>query len=204
MILVGITMIEEQQNNPLHGLKLETMIAELVDFYDWKILYAALKLECFNLNPNLEACQKFLKKTEWAREKVEIFYLYRFKRMPKASAAQYELKPRERGFAAGIAPRKPMELTLESIAKMQAQASADFDEMRASRSAAPSGSSRKPSDGRHSSDGRKSSGSKTSRKNSGFDNGTRESRARDRDGYDVERDPSRPKPSTDPSNPWGK
>ncbi|MGL4713046.1 MAG: VF530 family DNA-binding protein, partial [Shewanella sp.] len=120
-------MIEEQQNNPLHGLKLETMITELVDFYGWKILYAALKLGCFNTNPTIEACIIFLKKTEWAREKVENFHLYRFKRMPKAVGDQFDLKPRERGFAAGIAPRKPMELTIESIAEMQAKASAEYD-----------------------------------------------------------------------------
>ncbi|WP_110457453.1 VF530 family DNA-binding protein [Shewanella algidipiscicola] len=123
-------MIEQQQNNPLHGLGLETMVTELVDFYDWKILYAALRLECFNTNPNMAACLKFLKKTEWARERVESFYLYRFKRMPKGDAAQFELKPRERGFADGIVPRKPQELTIELIAEMRAKATADYEAMK--------------------------------------------------------------------------
>ncbi|WP_299011956.1 VF530 family DNA-binding protein [uncultured Shewanella sp.] len=122
-------MSELQQNNPLHGLKLETMITELVDFYDWKILYAALRLECFNHNPNLAGCIKFLKKTEWARERVENFYLYRFKRMPKANAGQFKLKPRERGFANGIMPRKPQVLTLELVAEMRAKAEADYKAM---------------------------------------------------------------------------
>ncbi|MCL1127289.1 VF530 family protein [Shewanella surugensis] len=122
-------MIEQQQNNPLHGLKLETMITELVDFYDWKILYAALRLECFHLNPSLAACIKFLKKTEWARERVENFYLYRFKRMPKATAAQFELKARERGFEDGIMPRKPQALSLEMVAQMRAKATADYESM---------------------------------------------------------------------------
>ncbi|MBB1270901.1 VF530 family DNA-binding protein [Shewanella sp. SR44-3] len=198
-------MIEEQQNNPLHGLKLETMITDLVDCYGWKILYAALKLECLNLNPSIESCQKFLKKTEWAREKVENFYLYRFKRMPKANAEQYELKPRERGFAAGIMPRKPMVLTFESIAKMQAQAHAEFE---AARAAKPKMNQSRGAGSRNQnrSSNSRSSGS-ASRKNSGFDNGTRESRARDRfdsDRENVKRDPSKPKPSTDPNNPWGK
>lgn len=123
-------MIELQQNNPLHGLGLEAMVTELVDFYDWKILYAALRLECFNTNPTMEASVKFLKKTEWARERVESFYLYRFKRMPKGSAAQFELKPRERGFADGIVPRKPQELTVELIAEMRAKATADYEAMK--------------------------------------------------------------------------
>ena len=123
-------MVELQQNNPLHGLKSETMVSELVDFYDWKILYAALRLECFNNNPSLESCLKFLKKTEWARERVESFYLYRFKSMPKGNAAQFELKPRERGFADGIVPRKPQELTVELIAEMREKATADYEEMK--------------------------------------------------------------------------
>jgi uncharacterized protein (DUF2132 family) len=123
-------MIELQQNNPLHGLNLDTMVTELVDFYDWSILYAALRLECFNTNPNMAACLKFLKKTEWARERVESFYLYRFKRMPKGSAAQFELKPRERGFADGIVPRKPQALTIELIAEMRAKATADYEAMK--------------------------------------------------------------------------
>ncbi|MBW8186336.1 VF530 family DNA-binding protein [Shewanella nanhaiensis] len=127
-------MIEEQKNNPLHGLKLEVMLTELVDFYDWKILYAALRLECFNLNPSHEACLKFLKKTEWARERVESFYLYRFKRMPKGSSAQFELKPRERGFADGIVPRKPETLTIELIEQMRAKATADYEAMKANKS----------------------------------------------------------------------
>ncbi|MCL1142384.1 VF530 family protein [Shewanella gaetbuli] len=123
-------MIELQQNNPLHGLSLETMLTELVAFYDWKILYAALRLECFNTNPSMAACMKFLKKTEWARERVESFYLYRFKRMPKGSAAQFELKPRARGFADGIVPRKPQALTVELIAEMRKKAQADYQEMK--------------------------------------------------------------------------
>ncbi|WOT06739.1 VF530 family protein [Shewanella youngdeokensis] len=130
-------MIEHQQNNPLHGLNLETMVTELVDFYDWKILYAAIRLECFNTNPNMPACLKFLKKTEWARERVESFYLYRFKRMPKGSEAQFALKPRERGFADGIVPRKPQELTIELIEEMRAKATADYEAMKQNKGSRP-------------------------------------------------------------------
>ena len=168
-------MIEEQQNNPLHGLKLDTLVAEIVDFYGWKILYAALKLECFNTNPTVESCIKFLKKTEWAREKVENFYLYRFKRMPKATGAQFDLKPRERGFAAGIAPRKPMELTIESIAKMQAQAASQYE------SKAGTGRHAKPSSGARS--------------------GSRDHTNRGQ-GSHTGSQPRRPI-STDASDPWG-
>lgn len=111
--------VEEQRNNPLHGLKAETMVTELVDCYGWEILYAALGLNCFKTNPDVSSCLTFLKKTEWARIKVENFYLYRFKQMPKARGAQADLLPRERGFANGIVPGEPMELTFGIIATMK-------------------------------------------------------------------------------------
>ncbi|MCU8029526.1 VF530 family DNA-binding protein [Shewanella sp. SM73] len=186
-------MIEEQQNNPLHGLKLETMITELVDFYGWKILYAALKLGCFNTNPTIEACIIFLKKTEWAREKVENFYLYRFKRMPKAIGEQFDLKPRERGFASGIAPRKPMELTIESIAKMQAQASAEY-EAGNKRPNSGYGSGKKPTGRRGTGSGYGSSNSQSQRRSELRNEPRNDSRMAERSG---------PSPSTDDNDPWG-
>ncbi|GIU30458.1 hypothetical protein TUM4637_21130 [Shewanella hafniensis] len=194
-------MIEEQQNNPLHGLKLETMITELVDFYGWKILYAALKLGCFNTNPTIEACIIFLKKTEWAREKVENFYLYRFKRMPKAVGEQFDLKPRERGFASGIVPRKPMELTLASIAEMQAKASAEYE-----------AGNRRPNSGkRFGNDVGKSAGKKTAGgrgTGSGYGSSNSSSQRRSEPRYDSRNDSrmterSGPSPSTDDNDPWG-
>jgi uncharacterized protein (DUF2132 family) len=113
--------IEEQQNSPLHGLSAETMMTELVDFYGWEILYAAMGLKCFKIKPTIPSCLTFLKKTEWARHKVENFYLYRYKGMPKARDVQFDLKPRERGFANGIVPREPIPLTVEMIEQMKAQ-----------------------------------------------------------------------------------
>ncbi len=114
--------VEEQRNNPLHGLKAEKMVTELVEFYGWDILYAALGLNCFEMNPSVSSCLKFLKKTDWARLKVENFYLYRFKQMPRAREEQFDLEPRERGFANGILPLEPMELTFGIIAAMKEQA----------------------------------------------------------------------------------
>ena len=186
-------MKEAQQNNPLHGLKLETLVTELVDFYGWKILYAAMKLACFNNNPSVEASIIFLKKTEWAREKVENFYLYRFKRMPKAVGEQFALKPRERGFAAGITPGDPMVLTLESIAKMQAAASAEYE-----------AGNRRPNAGYKSSGARSHSSGQSADKHSGYsaakrlDNGN----AR-RSGTVKSGNPSAANPSTDDNDPWG-
>ena len=117
-----------QQNNPLHGLNLETLITELVEFYGWDILATAMRFNCFKVNPTIKGSIKFLKNTPWAREKLEGFYLYRFKRMPKPNEAEYLLSPRERGFDDGIVPRAPMELTIESIELSQAKAASAFKE----------------------------------------------------------------------------
>ena len=103
------------QNNPLHGLGLKDMVTELVDHYGFEILFAYLNINCFNKNknPSIEASVKFLKKTDWAREKVEGFYLYQFKSLPRASAEQFELPPRARVIPADQTPGAPAELSLE-------------------------------------------------------------------------------------------
>lgn len=120
--------IELQQNNPLHGLKLETLLQELVDYYGWEILDTAMRINCFHTNPSIASSVKYLKKTAWAREKLENFYLYRFKRMPRASAEEYDLPPRARTFPHGLKPKEPMELTVESILKSQAKAASTHKE----------------------------------------------------------------------------
>ncbi|KHT62479.1 hypothetical protein RJ45_16775 [Photobacterium gaetbulicola] len=128
--------IELQQNNPLHGLKLEILLQELVDYYGWEILDTAMRINCFHTNPSIASSVKYLKKTAWAREKLENFYLYRFKRMPRASAEEYDLPPRARTFPHGLKPKEPMELTVESILKSQAKAASAHKE-RSSRGRRP-------------------------------------------------------------------
>lgn len=120
--------VEEQRNNPLHGLSSEKLLTELVEFYGWKILYSAMHFHCFKVNPSIEGSVNFLKKTEWARTKIENFYLSRFKRMPKARESEYDIAPRERGFSLHIVTRSPMELTIESIELSQAKAASAHKE----------------------------------------------------------------------------
>ena len=124
--------VEEIQNNPLQGLGAEAIITELVEFYGWDILYAALGINCFRMNPSVPSSVKFLKKTEWARHKVERFYLYRFKGMPKAHGEQFDLAPRDRSFANGVVPKKPKPLTLEMIKEIQAEAEENYQAQRSS------------------------------------------------------------------------
>ncbi len=106
-------------NNPLHGVGLKTVLEELVSHYGFDILYAYLNINCFKSNPSLAASEKFLKKTEWAREKVEVFYLYQYKNLPSVSSEQFKLAPRERIVPAHQKPREPAVLSIEDGERLQ-------------------------------------------------------------------------------------
>ncbi|WP_372809168.1 VF530 family DNA-binding protein [Pontiella sp.] len=110
--------VNELKNSPLHGLSAEAMLTELVEFYGWAVLDAAIDLKCFRIQPTIPSALTFLKKAEWARNRVEEFYLYCFKGMPKGGAEELELKPRERGFPDGVLPKKPKPLTIKQAQSM--------------------------------------------------------------------------------------
>lgn len=107
------------QNNPLHGVGLKQLITEIVDHYGFELLFAYLNINCFNNNPSIDSSVKFLKKTDWAREKVEGFYLYQFKGLPRASAEQFELPPRDRIIPPDQTPGEPAELSLEDAERLR-------------------------------------------------------------------------------------
>lgn len=64
-----------QKNNPLHGITLEQILTKLVEHYGWDELGARINIRCFNDNPSIKSSLKFLRKTEWARTKVENLYI---------------------------------------------------------------------------------------------------------------------------------
>ena len=68
-------MAHEQKNNPLHGITLEKIVTSLVDCYGWAALSKQIDINCFKSNPSIKSSLKFLRKTPWAREKVEALYL---------------------------------------------------------------------------------------------------------------------------------
>ncbi len=68
-------MIEKQANNPLHGLTLEIILNTLVDHFGWEKLGQKIDINCFNENPSIQSSLKFLRKTPWARKKVEELYI---------------------------------------------------------------------------------------------------------------------------------
>ena len=62
-------------NNPLHGITLEMMVTQLQAHYGWEMLGQIIKVNCFNANPSIKSSLTFLRKTPWAREKVEWLYV---------------------------------------------------------------------------------------------------------------------------------
>jgi len=64
-----------QKNNPLHGITLEQILVHLVDYYGWDLLGRTINIKCFTNNPSIKSSLTFLRKTEWARKKVEELYL---------------------------------------------------------------------------------------------------------------------------------
>lgn len=65
-----------QPRNPLHGITLEMMVTALADHYGWAGLAARVPVRCFSSQPSVPSSLKFLRKTPWAREKVESLYLF--------------------------------------------------------------------------------------------------------------------------------
>ena len=62
-------------NDPLHGKTLKNILSELLDQFGWEQLAEEININCFKTNPSINSSLKFLRKTEWARKKVEKFYL---------------------------------------------------------------------------------------------------------------------------------
>ena len=73
-------MPDEQPNNPLHGTTLEVVVTQLVDYYGWEELAQRVNINCFKKDPSVKSSLKFLRKTPWAREKVESLYIATFTR----------------------------------------------------------------------------------------------------------------------------
>lgn len=71
---------ESKPKDPLHGKTLEAILIELEDFYGWEQLGSMVNINCFISDPSIKSSLKFLRKTPWARKKVEDLYLYMLSR----------------------------------------------------------------------------------------------------------------------------
>lgn len=69
----------KQTNNPLHGITLEQILLKLVEHYGWEELAKKININCFKNNPAIKSSLKFLRKTPWARDKVEQLFISTFK-----------------------------------------------------------------------------------------------------------------------------
>jgi uncharacterized protein (DUF2132 family) len=73
-------MEEAQKNNPLHGITLEKIVTDLQLHYGWNGLADKININCFKSNPGIKSSLTFLRKTEWARKKVEDLWLSTYKK----------------------------------------------------------------------------------------------------------------------------
>ena len=73
-------MEKSQTKDPLHGMTLQAILEKLVHYYGFDTLGELIKIKCFNENPSIKSSLTFLRKTEWARKKVEELYI---KTLPK-------------------------------------------------------------------------------------------------------------------------
>ncbi len=72
---INMEMDNTQNNNPLHGVTLEMILNHLVEMYGWEEMGYRINIRCFQFDPSIKSSLAFLRKTPWAREKVERMYL---------------------------------------------------------------------------------------------------------------------------------
>lgn len=75
MTRINMTIQSEQRNNLLHGITLEVVVTTLFEHYGWAGLAERIPVNCFMSDPSIKSSLKFLRKTHWARERVERLYL---------------------------------------------------------------------------------------------------------------------------------
>jgi uncharacterized protein (DUF2132 family) len=73
-------MSEEQPNSPLHGVTLEKIVIRLEQHYGWEGLAQRININCFKSDPSVKSSLKFLRRTQWARDKVEDLYISTFEK----------------------------------------------------------------------------------------------------------------------------
>ena len=85
----------KQPNNPLHGIKLAAILETLVAECGWEQLGRKVKIRCFTHDPSIKSSLTFLRKTPWARAKVEELYLQRLRKQPKPRQTTTKQVPEE-------------------------------------------------------------------------------------------------------------
>ena len=81
-------MTDQKAKDPLHGITLEMILTRLVEQYGWDAMGKAVKIKCFNNDPSIKSSLQFLRRTPWARSKVEALYL----RYVRETSAQHPVE----------------------------------------------------------------------------------------------------------------
>jgi uncharacterized protein (DUF2132 family) len=76
--------VTSQPKDPLHGITLERIVTELVEHFGWEALGEQVRIRCFTSDPSVGSSLKFLRKTPWARQKVESLYLFMLREKKRA------------------------------------------------------------------------------------------------------------------------
>ena len=87
---------QDHPRNPLHGIMLERMLTELVEHFGWENLGERIRVRCFTSDPSIPSSLKFLRKTPWAREKVESLYLFMLREQRREQQQQQQQQPPQR------------------------------------------------------------------------------------------------------------
>jgi uncharacterized protein (DUF2132 family) len=111
-------MADKKNSNPLYGLKLEVLLTEISLHYGWELLSEALTIDRFQYHTGMKSTAKFLRNNQWAREKVENFYLYQYKNLPFPCDKQLSIPPRDRHLCCDNVEGGPADITAQSIAQM--------------------------------------------------------------------------------------
>ena len=108
-------MTDKKPNNPLYGLKMDVLLTEISEHYGWELLSEALRIDRFQNHTGMRSTVKFLRNNQWAKEKVENFYLYQYKNFPCPDDKQLSIAPRDRFIPAEQRAGEPVEITAEVI-----------------------------------------------------------------------------------------
>ena len=90
-------MTDRQPKNPMHGVTLEQILNVLVEKYGWEEMASRITIKCFSSNPSVKSSLAFLRKTPWARTKVERLYVNAVRKKRKTSRLRQAPKPRPEG-----------------------------------------------------------------------------------------------------------
>ena len=112
-------MTDKKENYPLYGLKMDQLLTEISECYGWELLSETLNIERFQYHTGMKSTIKFLRNNQWAKEKVENFYLYQYKNFPYPDNKQLSIAPRDRSITTQPETEKSEQITDELIALIE-------------------------------------------------------------------------------------